>query len=323
MEYNDVYEFSLGVKKLYTEAAKKYGEDLRRINFYPRVHHDVNKFFFSKGSRSYRVMRLANMGLLRKVKSSPQHTVDVKSKAYNFAELCGVKCPKAVAGLTLDQLVFDKLVVSKPVFSNGGKSIYAWKRSEDGSYYDYYSKKVAVDIAHVKKIMRQDFLRRKIKVDEWIQEELIVGKDGTPKSTYDVKFYTFYGKIAVILQVDRWDKKQYSFFDLNGVQVETGRYPLRENAVAVFDKQMIDVAVGLSKKIPWPHVRLDFLVSDNDYAFGEFSSDPGNFSEFNDAWDHKLGLYYQGGFERLHSDFLNRKDFSEYKSCFGPFGDCS
>lgn len=319
MENKEVCNFLLSIEKQYTEAALKYGGDWGGANFYPRVHHDVNKHFFSKGSRSYRVLRMANMGLLRRVKFSPQYTVDVKSRAYRFAELSGVRVPKAVVGVPLDELDFSRFTVTKPVYSNGGKCIYAWKMLDDGGYYDFFKGRKCGNISELKEIMKNDFLRRGIKVDEWIQEELIVGKDGSPKSTHDVKFYAFYGEISAILQVDTWDKKQYAFFDLSGNQIDAGIFPYREGLRAVFNKELIEVAAELSKKIPWPHVRLDFLVSDNDFSFGEFTSNPGSFSEFNDVWDERLGIAFQDGFGRLFEDLLNNKKFEEYEACFGPF----
>lgn len=306
------------IKGLYLQAEKDDPKILSGVNVYPQLRHRVNKHLIWRGSNSYRVTRLAQTGILRKTQHSPFHTLDVKDKGYEFARLCGVRSPVARFSLRPDELRFDQLAVTKPMYSDGGKCIYAWDARDD-EYFDYFSRRIEKSEEAIKARMQADFIAKGVKREGWVQEEIIVGVDGTPKTTHDVKFYAFYGEIQAVLQVDRWDSKTFAFFDAQGKPIDTGVYPMRESVVPVFSPELVESAKRLSLKIPWPHVRLDFLVSDNDFAIGEFTSNPGSFADFNDEWDTRLAKAYQGAFGRLYQDFLRKKDFPEYNACFGPF----
>lgn len=306
------------IKELYLETAKDDPKKLSGVNVYPQLRHRVNKHLIWRGSNSYRVTRLAQTGVLRKTRYSPFHTLDVKDKGYEFARLCGVRCPVARYDLRLGELRFDQLAVTKPMYSDGGKCIYAWAPRGD-EYFDYFSRRIEKSEEAIKSRMQADFIEKGVKREGWIQEEIIVGGDGTPKTTHDVKFYAFYGEVQAVLQVDRWDSKTFVFFDAQGKSIDTGAYPVHESIAPVYSSELVELVKRLSLKIPWPHVRIDFLVSDNDFAIGEFTSNPGSFADFNDEWDVRLAQAYQGAFDRLYQDFLQQKDFPEYNACFGPF----
>jgi hypothetical protein len=141
---------------------------------------------------------------------------------------------------------------------------------------------------------------------------MVVGSNGSPTDTMDVKFYTFYGKVALVLQVDRWRGKLYRFFDPDGNMVDTGKYSAELDMAPIFGKKLVKLASKMSLKIPWPHIRIDFLVSDTDFRFGEFTCQPGQGASFNAEWDEKLGQHYVAAQARLYEDFLNGKQFTEF-----------
>ncbi len=63
------------------------------------------------------------------------------------------------------------------------------------------------------------------------------------------------------------------------------------NGLGVTEEE-VKMAEQISKKIPAPFIRIDFLRGEDGLVFGEFTPKPGNYDEFDDETDRILGDYF-------------------------------
>lgn len=287
---------------------------LKQFNFYPRLNHIENTFFEASQPVSYRFQRAAQLGAIHNSKKLPPRVVSVKGNSVRFAERVGLPVPESEYPLRLDEITFAQPCVIKPVHAEGGRCIYAFRELSTGEFRDDFSGRSFSSEQAVREAIRKEMKEVGVSKDAWLKEEVIVGSSGSPLDTFDVKMYTFYGSVGLILQVDRWHGRQYRFFNTEGEVVDTGKYSAEPDVDPVFDQSLIKVAEDVSRKIPWAHVRIDFLVSDTDWRFGEFTLRPGVAASFNQQWDRKLGDLYIKAQARLFEDLIMGKDFSDYRS---------
>lgn len=314
----------IGREKDLTPEQAESVKTLKGFQFYPQLGPLEHGFFESAQPASYRLQRAAQLGVIRQSKKLPPRVVSVKGKSVRFAEAVGLPVPRSEYPLKLDEITFDQPSVIKPVHIEGGRWIYALRKESDGRLRELFSDKTYPDEAALRAAIRQALEEKGGKSrDAWLKEEMIVGSSGSPLDTVDVKMYTFYGKVGLVLQVDRWRGRVYRFFDRAGELVDTGKYSAAPGVEPVFDQTLIDEAERVSLRIPWPHVRVDFLVSDNDWRFGEFTLRPGMAAGFNDRWDRKLGQMYVKAQARLMEDLIMGKDFNEYRQLLAGSGKSS
>ncbi|MDQ2078332.1 ATP-grasp fold amidoligase family protein [Marinimicrobium sp. ABcell2] len=287
-------------------------EEIRNFKFYPKLTHVPNAFFEKSQSHSYRLQRAAQIGVINRSKELPPRVISNKTKGALFAKRVGLRTPDSTLPVPLEKVEFTSPRVIKPLHSDGGNCVYAIQPAPDGTLINRFSGKTYESVGELKDSIRNHMAKVGVSKDIWLQEEMIVGSKGDPTETMDVKFYTFYGRVALVLQVDRWRGKKYRFFDAEGTMVNTGKYSADGDMTALFDKKLVKLASEISLKIPWPHIRIDFLVSDTDFRFGEFTCQPGQASMFNTEWDSELGKCYVEAQSRLYEDFIKGKQFTEY-----------
>lgn len=287
---------------------------LKRFNFYPRLGHIENTFFEAAQPVSYRVQRAAQLGAIQNSRVLPPRVVSVKGNSVRFAQKVGLPVPETEYPLRLEDIVFNQPYVIKPMHAEGGRCIYAVAPDADGVLTEFFTGRSFASREAFVELVRKDMTKAGVNKDAWLREEMIVGSGGSPLETLDVKMYCFYGEVGLILQVDRWRGRMYRFFNPAGKIVDTGKYSAEPDVTPVFDQKLINIAAEVSRKIPWAHVRIDFLVSDSDWRFGEFTLRPGVPANFNSEWDRRLGELYVKAQARVYDDLILGKDFSDYRS---------
>lgn len=299
-------------KRLSSEQ-KEALDDLKRFQFYPRLGHVENQFFEKEQAASYRLQRAAQLGAIGHSKKLPPRVVSVKGKSVRFAERIGLPVPRTDYPLKLNEIALDKPCVIKPLYVESSDCLFALEPAADGSFREHFSGRQYESRQALMAAIDRSAKKAGVSDDAWIREEMIVGSGGSPRETFDVKVYCFYGRAGLVLQVDRWRGRQYRFFNPKGKLVDAGKYATESLVSARFDRALIRAAERASARIPWPHVRVDFLVSDTDWRFGEFTLRPGVPAAFNETWDRKLGQLYVKAQARLMEDLILGKDFSEYR----------
>src|SRR5699024_9326273 len=125
--------------------------------------------------------------------------------------------------------------------------------------------------------------------DEWMLEELIYEDAVERTPARDVKFYCFYGKVGVILEIIRYPEIRHCWWTADGERIPVGKYDESLfSGMGVTDEEL-DTAASISSEIPAPFIRIDFLRGEDGLVFGEFTPKPGNYDEFDKDMDQQLG----------------------------------
>ncbi|HEY4599684.1 MAG TPA: ATP-grasp fold amidoligase family protein [Cerasibacillus sp.] len=243
----------------------------------------------------------------------PEWLLDDKQKAYTFVEQLGIRTPW-VADTTykLEDLPTREGVVIKPADGAGSRGVYLVKTIHD--IVDLKRSKQLTSWDELLESMQKDLHINWVDQDEWLMEELILEDPETTIPARDVKFYTFYGKVGIILEIQRYPEAKYCWWTETGQRIHVGKYTEQVfKGKGVTPEEMVMVE-ELSKQIPAPFVRIDFLRSHNGLVFGEFTPKPGNYDEFNKEIDQLLGDYYIDAENRLTNDLLVGKRFEGFKA---------
>jgi len=255
-----------------------------------------------------------NMRIRQKqlVDSLPEWVLDDKKTAYQFMEQLGVRIPEiSTKTYRLEELPKKGGIVIKPVNGAGGRGVYL-----------VYSNNDIIDIKRGRKMtgweeltasMKQDVLMGWVHHNEWFTEELILEDKQKKTPASDIKFYCFYGKVGIILEITRFPELRYCWWTVTGERVRTGKYDDDLFKGQGVNQSEIELASEISLKIPAPFIRIDFLRSEHGLVFGEFTPKPGNYDDFNEKTDKWLGDYFLEAQGQLGNDLLNGKDFSAFK----------
>lgn len=138
----------------------------------------------------------------------------------------------------------------------------------------------------------------------------------------DLKFYCFYGEIGTVLEVHRFPKQQYMFFDreLRPTPFTNDRLPraasLKSSVIhnGHLREDHLQRVRDLSRSIPAPFMRIDMLFSDDGPVFCEFCGAPGNIHTIFEEDDRRLGEMYARAENRLINDLLRGKGFDTYRT---------
>ncbi|MEO8527478.1 MAG: ATP-grasp fold amidoligase family protein [Pseudolysinimonas sp.] len=129
--------------------------------------------------------------------------------------------------------------------------------------------------------------------DRWVAEELLRSPRGGIAD--DVKVLTFRGEIgATFIRTN--SPKLFRWFDADWAPLESGlvRHTIGHQILpppnsADFDR----LAVEISRALPVPFVRVDFLASDRGPVVGELTPFPGWAHDLSPDLDERLGLLYE------------------------------
>ena len=236
-----------------------------------------------------------------------------KERDQLFADILGVRMPEVHYTGSLDgipeALREDTLLKPTDASDSRGafylfhsRSIYSIERSETLTRWDDM-------IENIVESLGESY----VTAPKWQVQELVY-EDGV-RPARDIKFYCFYGHIELTLEVLRQPHPQYAYFDGYGAPVNAGRTHLprfRDPADTIVDKggissETLEYVRWLSKEIPAPFMRMDFLRTEDGLVFLEFSSAPGLSHAWSDEWDRHFGALYLQGEMRLIDDLLAGK----------------
>jgi len=241
----------------------------------------------------------------------PEYMLENKRDAYQFVDQLGIRKPEVAAEeYRVIDIPKQERVVIKPSDGAGSRGVYL-----------VYNVNEIIDIKRSKQLdgwadllasMKADLASGWVEEDRWLVEELILEDQDKKTPASDIKFYSFYGKIGLILEITRYPERSHCWWTADGERIRTGKYEDDLFVGQGVTREEVEMAAALSAKIPAPFIRIDFLRSDNGLVFGEFTSKPGNYDEFNEPIDQQLGDYYIEAQERLVQDLLAGKKFEEF-----------
>jgi hypothetical protein len=236
-----------------------------------------------------------------------------------FARALGVRTPKIrFVGPFRDIPTVDRVgTFLKPMKSSGAK----------GAFYLFAEDRIRSAQHHVTltewsdmiEMIEEEFGSSFLYDAPWQVQELIRGPDSSPAR--DVKFYAFYGEIGLIQEVSRHEDRLVQYFDPDGSVADCGQrhqpFFTDPSATTVDKGGLPESALAevreLSRSIPAPFMRIDYLLGERDLVFLEMTSAPGNLHTFNDEYDRRLGQLYNEAEIRLTNDLLDGKRFDGYQ----------
>ncbi|WP_078594227.1 ATP-grasp fold amidoligase family protein [Evansella clarkii] len=251
--------------------------------------------------------------LLRLGKTLPEWILDNKSVAYSFIDNLKIRRPWVSDEIyKFTELPKHDGIVIKPRDGAGSRGVYLLSSLEE--IQDVKRSQTLNGWEELETFVKEDFSLGWVDKDEWIIEELVYETIDKKIPARDIKFYCFYGKVGLILEVVRYPEVKYCWWSPEGALTDTGKYKdqlFEGNGVTA---EHIKQAEKISLEIPAPFVRIDFLKTGDELVFGEFTPKPGNYDHFNHYYDKLLGDYILEAEHRLVNDLLSGKQFQNYKT---------
>lgn len=315
------------IKKLYLQLLKDHASDegaikkafLNELTAASAEHGLVknsHKYGGLKGVSSFRSLLTQRTRMQQLAGKDKCHEwfLNDKKKAYKFLDLLDVRRPQTSSkACDMDSLAISPGMAIKPDAGVASRGVYLVY--DLANIWDVKKSKWIYSVNELKKEMRQNIKNRKVGRDSWLTEELIFGDSGKKSPTVDFKFLCFYGKVGLVREISRFPEVLDCWWDRNGNNVETGQ---RLNDKEILQgmgvsQKNIELVERISSEIPAPFMRIDFLYSDGDLVFGEFTPRPGSYDRFTESVDRELGEMFLSAEAKLVDDLLSGKEFDVYK----------
>lgn len=239
----------------------------------------------------------------------PEWALDNKLDAYRFMSAIGVRTPDILfSGMRCDEAEIVPNSVLKP--ESGYQSSGVFVIDPHG-----VAREVTVGTEYrtpeaLRARMRELLAKGRVEKDIWYAESRI-GSDSR-KTAPDIKFYSFYGEVPLVLRVDRdGAEPRYETLDRSGKPMPSGKYKEQPLPHIVVTDAMFAEAERISLLIPSPFLRLDFLLGDG-LVFGEIGNMVGGYTAWSNTWDRRLGDAFARARGRLYEDLRSNKSFAEY-----------
>ncbi|MHC0552925.1 ATP-grasp fold amidoligase family protein [Salinicoccus sp. CNSTN-B1] len=203
----------------------------------------------------------------------PEWRLDDKQTGIRFADALGIKRPHTHdRTYTIDTLPVEAMTVVKPVEGAGARGVYLINSQND--IIDLKRAKALTSSDALITSMKQDLADKSVAQDDWMVEEQILEDKTNQLPASDVKFYCFYGKVGLVLEIKRYPELKYCWWDTQGNRVVTGKYDeVPFNGKGVSQEEM-DMAAAISAEIPAPFIRIDFLRSEAGLVLGNSHRSP-------------------------------------------------
>lgn len=241
----------------------------------------------------------------------PEFILEDKLDSYHFIDSLAIRRPEIIAQrFSHDQLPKQDKVVLKPLDEAGARGVYLIHSFHD--IIDIHRAKKHEQWQALEQSIQEDLETGRVMKDEWFMEELIVEDENSNIPARDLKFYSFYGRVGLILEISRYPERKHCWWTATGERVRTGKYEedlFRGIGVTAEEIKLVE---DISAKIPAPFIRIDFLRTENELVFGEFTAKPGNYDEFDQLTDQRLGDLYIEARGRLMNDLWQGKSFAEF-----------
>jgi hypothetical protein len=281
---------------------------------YSAVSHSYVSSRLSLGSyASFRVMQVMRARKMQVDPTSvPEWILNNKIRAYDFIDLLNIPRPRLThSGVRLSEILPRDNVVIKPYNGTASKGVYlAFHRNH---IFKVKAKEKLESWSAMLDSMRSDLSSGIVKQDRWIVEELILEDERKLIPARDLKFYCFYGKVALVFEVIRYPTNAYCYWTPDKVRTTTGAYAEKSFEGAGFSDAMLEIASSISLHIPSPFMRIDFHKKGQELVFCEFTPRPGPTWLYDQKTDQMLGDAFLAAEGRLLNDLLAGKTFDLFK----------
>lgn len=237
-----------------------------------------------------------------------------KEKSLKFISKFDISVPTVYQdAVKLDALKIKNFPsIVKPLFASSSHGVYI--ALNPTTFREVKTAKEFTSFDKVKGNLRQALRTKNVARDLWKVEELVADIKGERiRPARDLKFYCFYGKVGMVLEIDREFGAKFRIRERDG-SVGTGGEFKESDDFPLTDITEGDIAIAekLSSEIPVPFLSIDFLKTEDRLVFCEFTPRPGYAFKYKPEYDAHLGLQYLNAEARLHNDLVNGKKFALY-----------
>ncbi|WP_022872423.1 ATP-grasp fold amidoligase family protein [Nesterenkonia alba] len=307
------------------EGGEEHIEQLRQLLAVASPHHvkDVmlhrmrqEKLYVGRGL-SFMGHIVAKTEVARLGGRLPARSLTDKQPGFEFIDTLGMRRP-ATDGVSrpFAEVEITPGTVIKPARGSGSKGCYL-VFDTDEIFHAKDGKKFTTreDLqTHAYAILRDRSSATSAKKDEWTTEELILSDRETRAPAIDLKFWSFYGEIAFVSEINRYPETRWDFWSPEGERIEApGGWKVTRHEGLGFTPEDLEIAKKISLAIPYPFMRIDMLRGDGELVFGEFTPRPGSSNVLTPEWDRRMGEMWGLAENRIQQDLLAGKEFTEYK----------
>jgi hypothetical protein len=248
--------------------------------------------------------------------SLPERVLNNKLDAYKFVDMLGIRRPRLISGKARHDALPAELnnLVIKPLSGKSSQGVYA-----------AFNENAIQKIKTAEMFSGRDTLITRLKEDmaaginredRWIIEELITEEGNPLSAARDLKFYCFYGRVELVIEIVRDPATRYCFWDKEGKLKDVGGLEDQRFVGRGFTPEMLEKAERMSAEIPAPFMRIDFHATGSEMIFCEFTPTSGGIWDYGRETDQFLGERYLEAEARLLSDLLRGKRFTVYNSLY-------
>ena len=240
-----------------------------------------------------------------------------KQRAYDFLDILGIRRPATPGKPTpFEELELTAGTVVKPARGSGSLGCYLVFGEEDIVHVKDGEKFTTRDQLqqHAFRVLQDKSSATSASQDLWTVEELILHDTEGHQPAIDLKFWTFYGEVAFISEINRHPETRWDFWSREGRRIDPPghwRGPLHEGIGVA--PEHVELVEQISLEIPYPFMRIDMLMGENELVFGEFTPRPGSSNVLTPEWDRRMGEMWGLAENRIQQDMLAGKDFAAYK----------
>lgn len=244
---------------------------------------------------------------------SPGWRLNRKTRAYRFIDELGVRRPKTTSKpQRFAALSPAAPSVVKAVSGTGGRGTYLVLSDQeirhvaDGKSFASWGELSE----HAKLLMNGN--ERPVR-DRWLHEEMILEDSARRVPARDSKFFCFYGEVLFSLDVIRGKAgSQYAFSLPDGTDFVPGHWDYKYFDSPGPTAEQLELVRSISAEIPYPFMRIDMLLGEDELVFGEFTPRPGQFHRFSREWDRRMGEAWLRARTRVQDDLLAGKRFEAF-----------
>jgi len=231
-------------------------------------------------------------------KEHPVDTRAYKLRAYQIADILGIKHAKVIARQTrfeyIDWKALPNNFIIKPERGCSTKGVLPVVKVAEGIYEDImrHRKMTIQDIGYSFMNGLLPDSKEKHSRGLWIEELLQIPLPD------DWKVFTFNGEIAFIRQYRRGEKDRCKFWSKEWKPIEIHKkinhytidptLPLPEHP-----EELLKTAEAISKYLKYPFVRVDLYDIPKGIYIGEITPHPGRDVQYTKEWDKKLGEMWE------------------------------
>src|SRR5690606_3295562 len=165
-----------------------------------------------RGSLTERIRKQQLTGKL------PEWFLDDKRTAYDFVSKFGIEVPEMdEQTYTIKTIPKREGVVIKPINAAGARGVYLVHKKD--YIFDVKNTAILQSYDELEKAMKRDLAQGAVNRDAWLIEQLIYENEKQLIPARDLKFYSFYGKVGLILEIVRNPEIRHAWWTRDGKRI--------------------------------------------------------------------------------------------------------